>query len=187
MKIDIPKLIFMYEVALFKPLSDTAHEGLTEVLHFIEDDEHITDIRRAAYMLATTYHETAITWEPTEEYGKGRGRAYGAKDEVTGHVYYGRGYVQLTWADNYRIMGKRLGVDLYHDPTLATIPEIAYKIMSVGMRNGMFTGVGLSKYIANEKCDYYNARRIINGTDCAEQIAGYARKFESMLKETATA
>lgn len=175
----------MYEVALFKPLSDEAHEGLNEVLSFIENDEHLTEIRQVAYMLATVYHETARTWKPVEEYGKGKGRAYGLELPETGQKYYGRGYVQLTWDYNYKSMGKRLGIDLYHNPNLATEPEVAYKIMSDGMRNGIFTGKALHHYINDKQCDYIAARRIINGQDCAEQIAGYAIKFEKMLNETA--
>jgi hypothetical protein len=63
----------------------------------------------------------------------------------------------------------------------------AYKIMSLGMRQGSFTGVGLSKYINADKCDYVNARRIINGTDKAQTIAGYATKFESILRASVVA
>lgn len=186
MKINILKFRFIYEVALFKPLSDSAHEGLTEVLESMESDPHITDIRWLAYMLATTYHETAFTWKPIEEYGKGRGRAYGVPDPHTGHIYFGRGYVQLTWAGNYKTIGAKLGYDLYNEPDLALSPPIAYDIMSYGMRHGTFTGVALKRFINDEKCDYIEARKIINGTDCAEKIAEYAKKFEAILKDTTT-
>src|SRR5262249_61753455 len=54
------------------------------------------------------------------------------------HVYYGRGYVQLTWRENYIKMGEELGLDLAHQPDLALNPRIAYDIASVGMRKGMF-------------------------------------------------
>lgn len=187
MKIDILKFRFIYEVAVFKPLSDLAHEGLTEVLECMQDDTHIDDVRWLAYMLATTYHETAFTWKPIEEYGKGRGRAYGVPDEQTGHIFFGRGYVQLTWAGNYKTIGAKLGYDLYNKPELALSPPIAYHIMSYGMRHGTFTGVSLKKFINAEKCDYIGARKIINGTDKAEDIAGYARKFEAILKDTVEA
>ena len=39
--------------------------------------------------------------QPIEEYGKGKGRPYGIKDRETGETYFGRGYVQLTWRENY--------------------------------------------------------------------------------------
>jgi hypothetical protein len=50
------------------------------------------------------------------------------------------------------------------------------------MRDGDFTGMKLSDYITPESVDYVNARRIVNGTDRAEQIAGYAEKYEEALR-----
>ena len=182
MQIDKNKFLFMYEANAFKPMNNSQQDGLLLLLSCFEDDDHIQDIRWIAYMLATVFHECAGTWKPIEEYGKGKGRKYGLADPVSGHVYYGRGYVQLTWAGNYKTMGKTLGVDLYNDPDLALIPDIAYKIMSQGMRSGSFTGASLKSKIHDDVCDYFNARRIINGTDCAEKIAGYAEKFETILK-----
>ena len=49
-------------------------------------------------------------------------------------------------------------------------------------RYGDFTGKKLSDYIKPGSVDYVNARRIVNGTDCAEQIADYASKYEDALK-----
>ena len=108
-------------------------------------------------------------------------RKYGMPDVGTGFVYYGRGYVQLTWPGNYKTIGKAIGYDLYHNPDLALEPNIAYSVMSYGMRHGSFTGARLAQHINDKKCDYVEARRIINGTDCAEKIAGYAAKFERIL------
>jgi hypothetical protein len=48
---------------------------------------------------------------------------------------------------------------------------------------GLFTGKKLSDYIGPGKCDYVAARRIINGTDRARLIAGYARSFQDALKQ----
>jgi predicted chitinase len=183
MNIDKQKFIFMYEVNAFKTLTDSQHKGLSDLLTFIEADPEINNEGWAAYMLATAKHETADTFLPIAEYGKGKGRKYGEPDVETGFVYYGRGFVQLTWAGNYKTMGKVLGVDLYHDPDLAMVPEIAYKIMSYGMMHGSFTGVSLKKYIHDGAYDYVNARRIINGTDCADKIAGYALKIAGVLRE----
>lgn len=155
-------------------------QGLNAILDEWEA-QGLTDLRWLAYMLATTYHETAGTMQPIEEYGKGKGRKYGIPDPETGLVYYGRGYVQLTWKANYEIMGNLLDKPLVEAPELALKPDIATQILFEGMIKGMFTGKKLSDYFNSTKEDWINARRIINGTDKATLIAGYANKFYNAL------
>lgn len=146
---------------------------------------------QAAYILATTWHETAHTMLPIEEYGKGKGRKYGQHYDMDGsiysdldHIYYGRGYVQLTWLSNYAFAKKKLGVDFVNYPEYALQKEHAVKILLTGMKEGWFTGRKLSDYINQSKKDYVNARRIINGTDKAQAIAGYANTFEKALRSS---
>lgn len=193
MKIDRPKFIDGYTAA-FGALNAAQTAGLDALLAAAEGDADITDLRWLAYMLATVKHECAGTWHPIEEYGKGKGRKYGVAVTVTdpeGHsysnVYYGRGYVQLTWDYNYRTMGKVLANRLLYEPALALDAEVAYRIMSYGMRNGSFTGAKLSRFISGDLCDYVNARKIINGLDQAERIAGYARTLEAVLRASTVA
>lgn len=135
-----------------------------------------------AYILATVYHETAKTFLPIAEYGKGKGYKYGIPDPVTGQTYYGRGYVQLTWNYNYKKLGDMFGVDLLNHPELAMSPPIATKILFSGMNHGLFTGKKLSDYFSDTKKDFIGARKIINGTDKAEMIANYAILFNQALK-----
>lgn len=181
-KIDHDKFLFIFQ-GDFGKFQPEHLSGLLAILGFLEADAGITDLRQAAYMVATSMHETALTFLPIAEYGKGAGHPYGVADPVTGLVYYGRGYVQLTWADNYKAMGLKIDQDLYHDPDLAMEPANAYAVMSEGMRLGMFTGVSLEHFINAAECDYTNARKIINGLDCAEIIAGYAGKIAAALGE----
>lgn len=169
----------------FGPLRQQQVDGLDRLIACLEGDNYISDIRWAAYMLATVKHETGHSFQPVREGGRGKGMAYGKPNPVTGKVYYGRGYVQLTWVDNYRAMGKIFDVDLVGNPDLALGHELAYRIMSYGMRLGSFTGVGLNRYIHGETCDFVQARKIINGMDCAERIAAYATDILSALKEAA--
>lgn len=133
-----------------------------------------------AYTLATVYHETAATMLPVKEYGSDkylRSKKY--------YPYIGYGYVQLTWEPNYAKVGKLIGVDLITNPERALEPDIAAKIMTGGMLNGWFTGVGFQKKRPVYKYDrisYIRARAIINGTDKAEAIAEYAMVFEKALR-----
>lgn len=136
-----------------------------------------------AYVLATAYHETAHTMQPIAEYGKGKGKKYGAVDS-TGKAPYGRGYVQITWRENYVKADDKLklGGKLAKDYDLALDPVIAAKIIVRGMEEGWFTGKKMSDYLTPEKSDYKGARRIVNGTDKAALIAGYADKFHDALQ-----
>lgn len=154
----------------------------------------LRDLRWLAYMLATSYHETARRMQPIEEYGKGKGRPYGQKLKhsrkpytIPDKLYYGRGDVQLTWYENYELMGRLLNIPLLEQPELALNPEISARIMIEGMTKGKsnrgdFTGVSLETYFNSTKNDPVNARRIINGLDKAELIAGYYYKFLEALK-----
>lgn len=195
---DKQKFLTLYQKK-YKTLPARAQSDLQVLLAFIAADPAFTSpdapttyapfksahhLRQAAYMLATAKHETANTFAPIEEYGRGKGLPYGKPDPENGHIYFGRGYVQLTWARNYRTMGKALGLPLYAKPELALKYDVAYKIMSYGMTHGAFTGVALSRYINEGKTDYQNARKIINGTDKADLIAGYASAIEQMLLDS---
>ncbi|MCG9699626.1 peptidoglycan-binding protein [Vibrio natriegens] len=143
-----------------------------------------------AYTLATVYHETAFKMQPIEEYQKGAGHDYGIPDPETGKTYYGRGDVQVTWRYNYEKLSKILfnvdtleqGVDLVNNPDLLLTPIYSAQATIMGMATGLFTGKKYSDYLDQESPDYVNARRIINGTDCAEVIAGYAHEFERALR-----
>jgi predicted chitinase len=171
---------------LFKKFSQSQVDGINFILGEW-DESGLTDLRWLAYMLATAFHETAQTMQPIREYGKGKGKKYGKKIKMSGQVYtqpdqiyYGRGYVQLTWYENYDNFGKILDIPLLEEPDLALEPSIAAKIMIIGMARGLFTGKKLSVYF-NKNTDWVNARRVINGLDKAEVIAKYARIFYSGL------
>ena len=152
-------------------------DGINAILDVWDSRTDMDDIRWLAYMLATTKWETANTMQPIEEYGRGRGHAYGIVDPSTGKAYYGRGYVQLTWKINYKNMSGLVGVDLVTNPEKALDPKIAALIMFDGMKGGLFTGVGLPKYFNDTRDDPVQARKIINGTDHAEEIAEIHKRF----------
>lgn len=135
-----------------------------------------------AYVLATADHETNHTFKPvTEAYWLPNPDAYLRKHHPDYYPYYGRGYVQLTWKDNYAKYGRLLNKDLVGHPELALDPEIALFVLVHGFKVGTFTGRKITDYINSGKTDFKNARRCINGLDKAAQIAESARKFLALI------
>jgi hypothetical protein len=165
--------------------------GITAILDEWETNHSTKDDRWLAYMLATAHHETDRTMAPIEEYGKGKKCRYGKRCKMDGKpysdtpaIFYGRGFVQLTWYENYEKAGKKLGLDLLHKPELALSLPVATQIMFTGMMDGWFTGKKLNDYFNSNKEDWVNARRIINGTDRAQLISSYALKYYGSISHT---
>lgn len=158
---------------LFPKLSIEQLAGVTVILECCEKYGVILKAQ-VAYIMATAWHESYLL--PITEKGS---QAYLKSKKY--YPYIGRGYVQLTWKHNYEKQGKRLNAPLVSNPELALDKKIAGDILVYGMKHGEFTGKKLSDYINNVSKDYLNARRIINGTDRAKDIAIYAEKFEKCL------
>jgi hypothetical protein len=140
-----------------------------------------------AYVLATVYHETAYTMQPIAEYG---GTDYLKSKKYW--PYYGRGFVQLTWKENYKKASDKFGVDFVSHPEKVMDIKYAVPILFDGMIEGWFTGKSLSDYIdgidESEQEDfkeYEQARRIINGVDKKSQIARHAVSFWMALEASA--
>lgn len=166
-------------------------DGLNAILNEWEKNYSVKDDRWLAYMLATAHHETDRRMQPIEEYGKGKGRTYGKNIKMNGtryndtaNLFYGRGFVQLTWYENYQKAGPKLGLNLIKNPEKTLELSVATKIMFLGMMEGWFTGKKLSQYFNSATEDVYNARRIINGTDKANLITDYAYDYYSCISYT---
>lgn len=166
-------------------------DGVNYLLDSFERMPVWSDVRCIAYALATIAHETDWTFEPITERGNARyfdkydGRAsLGNNQPGDGFRFRGRGYVQITGRRNYSRFSTLLKTNLLADPELALRPDIAFRIMSVGMFKGEFTGRGFANYINDSITDYVKARQIINGFDKAQQIASYAKQIEAILRES---
>ena len=95
-----------------------------------------------AQFMAQTNHES---WDFSRLKEKGMGKEYfskkydpkfaprtakilGNKHVGDGEKYHGRGFIQLTGRDNYRMASQALGIDLLKQPELAERPDVAAKI-----------------------------------------------------------
>jgi len=145
-----------------------------------------------AYGFATSFHETGKKMQPVTEIGRGRGKPYGVPGKHGGQVPYGRGDVQLTWDGNYEKADDELGLNgaLLNDFNLALETEISARIMVRGMTEGWFAGdkVGrhkFARYLPSKgpatRPQFTSSRRIINGIERAEMVAGYAMSFQAAL------
>lgn len=196
MRIDHTAFFNGYRAA-YGRLTQGVVSGLELLGHNMESDPDLKNLQWAAYMLATVKHECADTWQPIVERGPRSyfdkyetgtpiGKRLGNTEPGDGWRFRGRGYVQITGRANYARMTDVLKLapdaDLTQDPEQALRPTIAYQIMSVGMRKGLFTGKKLGDYINATGCDYRNARRIINGVDQAARIAQYAATIEGIMR-----
>lgn len=186
---------------------------------------------QVAYILATAWHESRMGKWMTEsawlsdrsaerigerKYGPNgddpnRARQMGNTQTGDGGRYMGRGYVQLTWKNNYRRMSNLLqsngftyeqdGVT-YGDGRNGTTAidlvtnyrhvnenkDLAARILVLGMDGGHYVGDnrGLDHYIPeNEEAshqNFQNARQIVNGFDKRRLIADNAVTFAAALK-----
>lgn len=139
------------------------------------------DLRKLNYILATAQHESKL--QPIKEYRAKEGtEVFKLQERYWSSGFYGRGFVQLTWFDNYKKMGTLLNIDLISNPDLALIHKNAADILVIGMMQGIFTGASLSRFINEKTEDYVNARKIVNGLDKAELIAEYCKAIKSNLE-----
>jgi hypothetical protein len=161
---------------------------------------------QTAYLLATTQHETAHL-NTLREYGDcGYFSMYQGRSDLCntqagdGCRFYGRGYVQITGRCNYtKFTAMRFRAsyqnypdysDIFKNPRdFTTQPDLIIEeleataaVLVKGCGEGIFTGRRLSDYINSSGVDYVNARRVVNGTDKANQIAGYATNYENLLR-----
>jgi predicted chitinase len=138
-------------------------------------------VRHAAYILATAYHESD-QFRAMVEYADGKAyefrKSLGNAVAGDGPKFRGRGFVQITGRKNYQDWGRRLGVDLLKDPQLAASLPFATRILIDGMLKGTFTGKKLGDFQS-----YRDMRRVVNGIDRADKIAGHAVDFEDALRK----
>ncbi len=178
--------VFFYQrirdLKLFSTLTQLQVDTIDAVLSECEK-QGVTDLRQVAYIFATGYWEAFNPKKPETRFTPIK--EFGGDEYLKSKPYWpyvGMGLSQITWLANYKKEGKRLNIDLVNHPELILEPKTAANSHVYCMVNGIYTGKKLSDYINDKKCDYVNARRIINGTNKAQEIAAIAQKFEQCLK-----
>lgn len=115
----------------------------------------IADYDTCRAVLATIAIETAHTFAPVQE-------AFWLDDawryaNLRYAPYWGRGYVQLTWEDNYRYYGWRIGhTELVTFPDKAMVPTIAAQLLAA-----YFVEKGVN--LAAQRRDWRECRRLVQG------------------------
>lgn len=158
--------------------------GLTQkIIEFAKSEGILRN--QLAHILAEAYHESAHTMQPVKEafWVKSKDLEAWRKKNLRYYPWYGRGLVQITWEENYKDAGKKLGIDLTTDPDKVMEPDVAIKILVLGIRDGWFTNgkYHLVDFVNLKKSDFKEARRLVNGTDDAELIADLSRQYDADL------
>lgn len=118
------------------------------------------------------------------EIGNGRGRAYGRPAGPYKQIYYGRGPLQVTWYDNYKLIYEKFFVpngllqyNIVKDPDLALNPTIA-SCLSIGWLCCTPNGKKAINAANNNKLT--SCRRFINGgTNGLAECKKYAAKLSA--------
>ena len=158
--------------------------SLETVLKYMQNDPNITNMKEAAYLLATAKGESDYSltrWEsdfvcgptgqPYDQYpcdaalnyyratqtssGKSKRNYFEMGVDKNGIPYFGRGLIQLTGKSNYEKYSELIGVDLVSDGDRALQPKNSYKIASAYLKRRTFEYVNSG--------DLTRARKSVNG------------------------
>lgn len=121
-------------------------------------------------------------------YGGSWGRAnLGNTQPNDGWHFRGGGTDHCTGRRNYRAVADALGLgdELMINPDLLLQPEHAAEAAVTGMLSGRYTTRKLGDYLPTSRAgtleEFIRSRPIINGTDRARDVAGYAVKAQAAL------
>lgn len=150
-------------------LAQSQVDGINRILDYAEARR--VPAKQFAYILATATWETGRVMQPVRE---GGGEAYLRSKRY--YPWVGEGLVQVTWETNARKFGATKPGDLLSW-------EKSLPALFDGMLKGMFTGKKLVDYISVDgtRCDFVGARRVVNGTDRAKEIAAIAQDWLTAL------
>lgn len=219
------QIFFSTYRAAFGELTQEQVDGLNSLLHNFETYYGWwNDVDQIANALSQIKHETAHSFQPVCEayylgdpdqpnyYQGNTDRVRRVQQGFRYYPYFGRSYIQLTWAENYekfdallrryfpelvQQLELRTGepLDLMAKPNQALDPDVSFAIMTIGMHKGIFrAGHTLDRYINAAEVDHFAAREIVNGDKnyrvklsserIGVRIANEALKFTKILKSS---
>lgn len=194
----------------FGSLGQAVVGNLNELLPLLKADTLVHKLSYYAYIMGTIHHETGTKtgrYAPIHEIGSKEyfERRYGADTRVgkvlgntepgDGARFHGRGYVQTTGRRNYTLLTTKWNelhpdeqkISFVDNPELLLVPRYSWFATTYGMTTGLYTGKKLSDYGDPTGISQFKPmRRIINGLDKADLIAGYAVKWYEVLRKAVT-
>lgn len=184
MKIDRSLLINTVRQPLFNGSITLDQAAVLTAICDEWDRRQLVDKRWLACMMGQPYWETNKTMQPVREaYWMSEGWR---KENLRYYPFYGRGLIQCTWEDNYRkftnLLYARFGIDFVKNPDAMLRMDVSIAVMFEGMLRadshfGDFTGVALEDYFNDHTEDWYNQRRVVNGTDHMQEIGDICKVF----------
>lgn len=171
------------------PLADTAYTLATA---YLETAASMQPVKEANWLSPKAAHAYFMRMYDITGQRPAKARELGNLTPGDGALFCGRGYPQMTGKTNYARANKVLpeygihGVDLLANPDDAMRPDVAAVVMTDGMGKGWFTGKKLRDYLPAKgpatRVQFKGARRIINGQDRADDVAGFALNFQQALQ-----
>lgn len=186
MKLSYYDRIFFMQITskLLRRLCPTAKQDIIEdIADYFNKHASAYDItteNRICHFFAQAAHESAH-FQTLTEYADGS--AYEGRTDLgniqpgDGKRYKGRGIFQLTGRSNYRLFGKRIGLDLENNPALAQHPEV-----SVLTALEYWKDRNLNKYADNDDINSITAK-INGGYNGLDDRKNYLQSMKKLIHE----
>lgn len=177
-------------------------DAMINLIRMANESEYVQRLSHYAFHLGNSKHESNNTYLPVPEgywikpedrrirvirayYTTGKGKKHNKTICYKDKTFYGRGAICQTTHDyNYLKASQKIFGDdrLFQNPDLVLQPDIDSLIAFRGAAEGWFVpGQRLDRWLNDNGMDFYNSRRIINGTDHATDISIYCAKFFKIL------
>lgn len=205
-KVDIDKLLEDYKDGGHKT---EFLNSLKKVLQFASKDKNLNSINHLSYLLATAKIESDYSlerWESDYVCGKagvkykdkpcqsainyycstkGGKQDYcsGKPKDKRGLPYFGRGLIQITWKENYKKYGDKIGVNLVDEPENIFIPENSYNV-AVAFLTTKKGNSNKSTFDWVDDGNLTQARKSVNGgTKKLDEVNTAYKFWQNLLKK----